>query len=91
MTVVVDFGGVGGGIKQICDPAVAATPRDPLFSGTGFALDHVPPASRVRLPGQRASGRRRLSTMPPTDAYWGLFWSDGESGDWVYSSESATG
>jgi hypothetical protein len=24
--------------------------------------------------------------MPPTDAYWGLFWSDG-SGGWVYSSE----
>lgn len=26
---------------------------------------------------------------PPADAYWGLFWSDGKSGTWVYSSEGA--
>ncbi|MCL3820328.1 hypothetical protein [Aeromicrobium wangtongii] len=24
---------------------------------------------------------------PPSDAYWGLFWSDGRSGTWTYASE----
>ncbi|MET1063177.1 MAG: hypothetical protein ABWX71_09810 [Aeromicrobium sp.] len=29
------------------------------------------------------------SGYPPADAYWGLFWSNGTSGSWVYSGEGA--
>lgn len=32
---------------------------------------------------------RACDGYAPADAYWGLFWSDGKSGTWVYSSEGA--
>ncbi len=41
MTVVVDFHGLGGGLKQVCDPNGGGDTATQLFSSNGFALDYV--------------------------------------------------
>ena len=68
----------GGRASPRCSPSAGFSP-------------HVRPArARLRLPRQRpARIRTRASTPRPTDAYWGLWWSDGQSGSWSYSPSGA--
>ena len=84
VTVVVDFHELGGGVQQVCDP-----------DGGG---DRRRRCSRPRLPARLRAAPARASSAgstacrpsdpcvntPPTDAYWGLWWSDGEVGSWAY-------
>jgi hypothetical protein len=85
VSVVVDFSLVGGGVAATC---VAGGGGD--TAGALLEVDHD--LTRVaQFPGavckvDGAPGDAQCQRMPPTDAYWGLFWSDG-SGGWVYSSE----
>ena len=85
VTVVVDFSKVGGGIATTCvadgggDSAASlldvdhALTRDQQYPGVVCRIDGAP-------------GDAECATMPPANAYWGLFWSDGHGG-WTYSSE----
>jgi len=93
VTVVVDYNELGGGVKQVCDSGGGGKSATQLFSGNGFALDYVQrqPGFVCRVNGKPSQAQDPCVNTPPTDAYWGLWWSDGESGDWVYSSESASG
>ena len=85
VSVVVDFTSLGGGIAATC---VADGGGD--SAGTILEVHHDLtrvqqfPGAVCKVDGTPADAQ--CQTMPPTNAYWGLFWSDG-SGGWVYSSE----
>lgn len=89
VSVVVDPGALGGGIGTVCDPGsgeVAST----RFEQSGFALTYAQrqPGFVCRVNGAPASDP--CVNTSPADAYWGLFWTDGTSGTWTYSSLGAT-
>ncbi len=85
VSVVVDGTGLGGGVVTSC---VADGGGDTAASV--FEVHHDLtrasqfPGAVCRVDGAPADAECR--NMPPGDAYWGLFWSDG-SGGWVYSSQ----
>lgn len=86
VSVVVDFQELGGGLQQVCDAGGGGERASALFPDNGFPLTYV-----QRQPGFvcRVSGVPEddpCVNTPPADAYWGLWWSDGESGSWSYSS-----
>ncbi|WP_028652443.1 hypothetical protein [Nocardioides halotolerans] len=88
VTVVVDHGALGGGVDQVC---VTSGGQDgaSLFASAGFSLTYVQrqPGFVCRIDGQPASDP--CVNTPPSNAYWGLWWSDGRSGSWSYSSLAA--
>lgn len=55
------------------------------FSATGHSLTRVQrqPGFVCKVDGYPSSS---CVNTPPTNAYWGLFWSDGKSGTWSYAS-----
>lgn len=88
VSVVVDYGALGGGVATACDAGsgqVAAT----RFEQAGFALTYVQrqPGFVCRVDGVPAADP--CVNTPPADAYWGLFWSDGRSGTWTYATLGA--
>ena len=58
------------------------------FGNTGHGLTYAQrqPGFVCRVSGLPDPSRETCGNTPPTDAYWGLFWSDGQSGTWSYSS-----
>jgi hypothetical protein len=88
VTVVVDPGSLGGGIAEVCNSSAGGKAAS-LFSGAGFSLTYVQrqPGFVCRVDGKPASDP--CVNTPPADAYWGLWWSDGKSGTWSYSSLGA--
>ena len=66
-------------------PGAATSPRR-SSAGPGFSLTYVQrqPGFVCRINGAPASDP--CVNTPPADAYWGLWWSDGKSGSWTYSS-----
>lgn len=59
------------------------------FRDAGHTLTMVDrqPGFVCRVDGVPASAG--CVNTPPANAYWGLFWSDGTSGKWVYASQGA--
>ena len=88
VTVVVEFGALGGGSPVACSPGGAGDAADDVTERVGFSLDPVAsqPGFVCRVEGKPASDP--CQRTPPQNAYWGLFWSDGKGG-WKYSSTSA--
>jgi hypothetical protein len=88
--VVVDFKGLGGGAQAACEPGGGGQKAWALFEGAGFTLTTVQrtPGFVCRVNGAPASDP--CVNTPPADAYWGLWWSDGKSGKWKYSTLGAT-
>jgi hypothetical protein len=86
VTVVVDRGALGGGTSIGCDGHGANTAGSTVVPRAGFSLTYVQrqPGFVCRVGGAPASAS--CGNTPPGDAYWGLFWSDGKSGSWSYSS-----
>lgn len=89
VTVVVDHGSLGGGIDEVCSQSGGGTKASALFEGAGFSLTYVQqqPGFVCRINGQPASDP--CVRTPPSNAYWGLWWSDGRSGSWSYASVAA--
>ncbi|WP_164519525.1 hypothetical protein [Nocardioides ferulae] len=89
VTVVVDFKGLGGGVQSVCDTDGGGSTAASLFSGNGFALSYVQrqPGFVCRIDGVPAD--EACVNTPPEDAYWSLWWSDGTSGSWTYSTAGA--
>jgi hypothetical protein len=86
VSVVVDFRTLGGGAQSVCDPAGGGQAASTLFTRNGFELTYA-----QRMPGYvcRVEGVPESDpcvNTSPANAYWGLWWSDGESGTWTYSS-----
>ncbi len=86
VNVVVDFHELGGGAQRACDPSGAGQPASSVFPDAGYPLTYAQnqPGFVCRVSGVPSS--EPCVNTPPPDAYWGLYWSDGKSGTWQYSS-----
>ena len=86
MTVVVDYHQLGGGVQQACDADGGGKAASTVFPDSGFPLAYVQrqPGFVCRVSGAPASDP--CVNTPPAGAYWSLWWSDGKSGTWTYSS-----
>ncbi len=89
VTVVVDHGALGGGVDQSCNAGGGGKSATTQFTSVGYSFTYVQrqPGFVCRINGQPASDP--CVNTPPVDAYWGLWWSDGASGTWSYSSVAA--
>ena len=89
--MVVDFHGLGGGVQKGCDRNGAGRTGDKVFPAAGFSLTYA-----QREPGFVCRVKNAPSSAPcvntsPANAYWGLYWSNGKSGKWNYSSSGVGG
>ena len=86
VTVVVDHHQLGGGVQQACDADGGGKAASTVFPDSGFPLTYVQrqPGFVCRVAGAPASDP--CVNTPPASAYWSLWWSDGKSGTWTYSS-----
>lgn len=93
VTVVVDFHQLGGGVVQTCDAAGAGKTAKSLFGDAGVALAYVQrqPGFVCRVDDKPGSDEEACVNTPPQDAYWGLFWADGTSSSWKYSTLGVSG
>ncbi len=74
---------VGSGVR--CDRNDSGKANQ-NFAAAGHTLSYAKrsPGFVCRVDGAPASDPCTVTS--PADAYWGLFWSDGKSGKWIYSS-----
>lgn len=89
VTVVVDFHQLGGGVKSGCAASGGGKAASVSIPAAGFPLTYV-----QRSPGFvcRVSGSPSTDACvvtPPATKYWSLWWSDGKTGKWSYSSLGA--
>ena len=87
VTVVVDYSRSGGsGTETTCVVAGGGDTASELFGAAGHELTRVQrqPGAVCKVDGLRTQDA--CVNMPPADAFWGLFWSDGDGG-WVFSQE----
>ncbi|MEO6509641.1 MAG: hypothetical protein ABIO16_01535 [Nocardioides sp.] len=89
VTVVVELNGLGGGSSQSCVADGGGHTADRLLRDAGHSVDYVQrfPGFVCRIDGAPADDP--CVNTPPADAYWGLWWSDGTTGRWTYSSLGA--
>jgi hypothetical protein len=89
INAVVDFGALGGGIQKFCDPGGDGKTAGQVFEDVGAHLTRVSnyQGAVCRVEGEPSNAS--CTSMPPADAYWGLFWSDGKT--WSYSSSGVDG
>jgi hypothetical protein len=85
VTVVVDYGSLHSGVDEACVAGGGGKKAADLFEAAHEPLTYVTSQAGAvcRVAGQPSSAT--CSDMPPADAYWGLFWSDGASGSWTYA------
>ncbi len=90
VSVVVDFGPLGGGTQQVCVPSGAGRNAIEVTSDAGFAVTLTSDGQPFvcRIDGRPAPAQEPCDDTPPGNAYWGLFWSDGST-DWKYSTRGA--
>jgi hypothetical protein len=89
VTVVVESNVLGAGSTQACVTDGAGRTADRLLKDAGHTLTYVQrfPGFVCRIDGLPADDP--CVNTPPADAYWGLWWSDGTTGKWTYSSLGA--
>jgi len=88
VSVVVDFHQLGGGVQTFCDAGGAGENAATQFEDAGHTLTYVQGEPFVcEVDG--APDTQCVRT-PPANAYWSLWWSDGKSGAWKYSSTGVT-
>jgi len=91
VTVVVDFGPLGGGTRIACDPDGGGESARTVMEHAGFDVDWVrTDPGFVCAIESRPDPDSSCGRVPPGDAYWALFWSEGSS-KWTYSSYGAGG
>lgn len=85
VSVTVEPGSLGGAARTVCEPDGGGRSAATLFGDAGWPLTRVgsQPSFVCRVAGQPASAS--CAHVPPANAYWALWWSDGHSA-WVYSS-----
>ncbi|PVG81399.1 hypothetical protein DDE18_18090 [Nocardioides gansuensis] len=90
VSVVVDFRELGGGLQTACAPAGGGRSAAAVVESVGHTLTYVQrqPGFVCRISGVPAADP--CVNTPPSNAYWGLYWSDGTDGRWSYSSLGAT-
>lgn len=91
VSVVVDYRELGGGIVTGCAPGGGGRSAASIFESAGVALSYATrqPGFVCRVNGAPTSDP--CVNTSPADAYWGLWWSEGSSASWTYSSQSVGG
>lgn len=84
VTVVVDFGSLGGGVKKVCAPGDPASGLAAL-TGAGFRYAFVP-----RIPGFvcQINVKPNPCNGGPATAYWS-YWHAPRHGAWTYATGGA--
>jgi hypothetical protein len=90
VTVVVDFGPLGGGTEQVCVASGDGDSAAQVTTDGGFRVERTNDGQPFvcRVGGKPTPEQEPCDDTPPSNAYWGLFWSDGTSG-WNYSTRGA--
>lgn len=88
VSVVVDFKQLGEGIQGTCVAGGGGQRASALFPSAGFPISYVQnePGFVCRVSGLPTADDEPCVDAPPVTAYWGLWWSDGKTGTWTYSS-----
>lgn len=84
VTVVVDPHQLGGSVQQTCDASGAGKTAAAIFEESGFHLTYSSGGMVCKVNGAPSSAR--CDRNPPADAYWSLWWANGSSSSWTYSS-----
>jgi hypothetical protein len=87
VTVVVDFHQLGGGVQTACDPGGGGSHASTQLTDVGHVLTYAQrqPGFVCRVDGSPSSDP--CVNTSPADAYWSVWWSDGKSGQWSFSSQ----
>jgi hypothetical protein len=88
VTAVVDFNELSGGVTAGCD-GNGGGPASQNFADAGYQLSYS------QAPGMngfvcKVQGKPTDGDCAQTDQFWSLWWSDGKSGEWVFSSRGAS-
>lgn len=85
VTVVVDYGPLGGGVAVGCAPGDPATGEAALW-GAGFEVEGTRrmPSFLCRIDGQPGPGADLCVVPPPPTAYWS-YWVADRGGAWCYA------
>lgn len=87
VTAFVDFAELGGGVTGGCDRDGGGASAAEVFRDVGYTLEYS------QQPGMngfvcKVQGKPTDGECNANDSFWSLWWSDGESGRWVFSSRS---
>ncbi|CAM3547268.1 hypothetical protein NOZE110980_03610 [Nocardioides zeicaulis] len=84
--MVVDYRELGGSTATACATDGGGESAAAVFASVGVDLTYAArqPGFVCRVEGVPTSDP--CVNTSPTNAYWGLWWSDGSSGSWTYSS-----
>lgn len=90
VTVVVEPAALGGKAEVACDPDGGGRTADRIFADTGHRLARVSssPDFVCKVDGRPANAS--CAQVPPADAYWSLWSSDGTS-PWTYATIGVDG
>jgi len=83
VSVVVDDAGLGGGVAEVCDTSGTSNAQQLFAAHHAMTYTQRYPGVVCKIDGK---GNSACVNMPPADAYWGLWWSDGTDGQWHYST-----
>jgi hypothetical protein len=92
VTVVVDFGSLGGGVQVACalgDPTSGVT----ALTGAGFTVAGTTRwglAFICRINGKPTSATEPCVNTPPATAYWSYWHASGSGAAWSYSTSGAS-
>ncbi|TDB96959.1 hypothetical protein E1091_08865 [Micromonospora fluostatini] len=92
VTVVVDYGALGGGVQVACAPGDPATGLAALQGG-GFTVTGTQRwglAFICRINGKPTSATEPCINTPPASAYWSYWHASGSGAAWTYSTLGAT-
>ena len=86
MTAIVDFDELGGGVTAGCDSNGGGQAASQVFRDAGYTLEYS------QQPGMngfvcKIQSKPADGDCAANDAFWSLWWSDGRSGRWVFSSQ----
>lgn len=86
VTVVVEYNGLGGGADLDCVAEGGGDTASSLFPAAGHPLTYAQrqPGYVCRVDGVPTSDP--CVNTSPASAYWALYWTDGTSGTWNYST-----
>ena len=89
VTVIVDFGSLGGGVAEGCAPGTPSSGLDALVKA-GFPYVEVStvPGFVCRIGGLPGPDKQNCSNTPPANAYW-TYWHATRGGSWTYSQRGA--
>lgn len=93
VSVVVDFNSLGGGVQTACVTGGGGDKAPALFDAAGHTLTRVRTQQGFvcRVDDLPSQEQEACQNTPPADAYWGLWWSNGTSGTWTYSTVGVDG